>query len=107
MHVGLVGAEIEENLGLRYLAAALAARGHTSEVIAFDGPGDIAGVAERVAAGRFDVVGLSMMFQLRAREFVVLAERIRMRGWRGTMVAGGQHATFMADEVLAENPAID
>ena len=51
MRVALIGPEIEENLGLRYLAASLAARGHRAEVIAFDDASQIADVAERGAAG--------------------------------------------------------
>jgi len=31
-HVALVGPEIEENLSLRYVAAALTRRGHTSDI---------------------------------------------------------------------------
>jgi hypothetical protein len=97
MRIALVGPEIEENLGLRYLAAAVAANGDHAEIVAFDRASDIARAAELVARHDVDIVGLSMMFQLRAREFVVLAERIRALGWGGTLVAGGQHATFVAD----------
>jgi radical SAM superfamily enzyme YgiQ (UPF0313 family) len=107
MRIALVGPEIEENLGLRYLAASLIANGDQAEVVAFDEARELASVAEAVARRDIDVIGLSMMFQLRAREFVVLAERIRALGWTGTLVAGGQHATFMADEILADNPAFD
>lgn len=107
MRIALVGAEIEENLGLRYLASAVAARGHDPVIVPFDTADEIAAVAAAVARPEISVIGLSMMFQLRAREFVVLAERIRMLGWRGTLVAGGQHATFMADEILEDNPAFD
>src|SRR5262245_48603448 len=107
LRVALVGAELEENLGLRYLVAALARGGHRADVIAFDGPDEIAGVASQLAGGGFDVIGLSLMFQLRAHEFVTLAERVRALGWRGALVAGGQHATFMAREILADNPAFD
>ncbi len=107
MRVALIGAETEENLGLRYLAASLAAAGHRAEVIAFDGPDRIRAVAEEVAESDYDVVGLSMMFQLRAREFVSVADWIRGAGFRGVLVAGGQHATFMAREILEGCAAID
>src|SRR5262249_44210421 len=107
LRVALVGAELEENLGLRYLAAALARAGHEAEIVAFDGPDEIPDVAAALARGGHDVIGLSLMFQLRAHEFVTLAERVRALGWRGALVAGGQHATFMAREILEDNPALD
>src|SRR5208282_3823306 len=41
MDVALVGAELEENLGLRYMAAALEARGHRVEIVAFNSEADL------------------------------------------------------------------
>src|SRR5581483_220625 len=64
-------------------------------------------VAEQIASGGFDAVGLSMMFQLRSREFCALIERIRAAGYPGVMVAGGQYATFMAREILENNAGLD
>jgi len=107
MRIALVGAEIEENLGLRYLAAALRRARHEAVIVPFDHGGEIAHVARFVTHGGFDLVGLGMMFQLRGREFRALAARLRAEGFRGTLVGGGQWATFMAREILADNPAID
>src|SRR5262249_16268393 len=107
MRVALIGPEIEENLGLRYLASALRCAGHEVTIVPFDHGPQAPGVAAAIANGRFDIAGMSMMFQLRGREFCALGERIRAAGWGGLLVAGGQYATFMAKEILADNSAFD
>ena len=48
MHVLLVGPEFEENLSLRYLAAALRQAGHTASLARFDSPEYLEGVVQQV-----------------------------------------------------------
>jgi radical SAM superfamily enzyme YgiQ (UPF0313 family) len=107
MHVLLVGAELEENLALRYLAAALEAKGHSFELASFDGPAQTPGVLAALARRPPDLVGLSMTFQFRAREFGALAAALRAAGYRGHLTAGGHFPTFAYREVLECFPAID
>ncbi|MHB8879340.1 MAG: hypothetical protein ACYC8T_37065 [Myxococcaceae bacterium] len=52
MHVLLVGAELEENLALRYLAAALERAGHTAEFAPFGNPEEQRGVLDRARERR-------------------------------------------------------
>jgi radical SAM superfamily enzyme YgiQ (UPF0313 family) len=107
MHVLLAGAELEENLALRYLAAALEAEGHTVDLAPFENaaqaPAVIAAATRRPPA----LVGLSMTFQFRAREFGALAAALRDAGYGGHITAGGHFPTFAYREVLEAFPALD
>ena len=80
MHVLLVGAELEENLALRYLAAALERAGHSTAVAPLDDREDTEATLDVLAAEAPDVVGLSMAFQRRAHEFGALATAMRTTG---------------------------
>ncbi|NQU20156.1 MAG: B12-binding domain-containing radical SAM protein [Candidatus Nealsonbacteria bacterium] len=107
MKVALVGPELEENLALRYLHAAVERAGHAAEIYDFHAAEQIPDLVERIAADRPEVVGLSMVFTARAREFISLAERLRGVGYRGHVTAGGHFASFHARDVLEDHPAID
>ena len=67
MKVALAGAELEENLGLRYMASALEHIGHQVEIIPFNSEHDISYVVNQVIAFAPQVTGLSMVFTSRAR----------------------------------------
>jgi hypothetical protein len=75
MNVLLVGPDFEENLSIRYLTSSLRAAGHAVTFAAFDGPKDAAQVLGALAGA--DLVGLSLCFQARAREFLALARAIK------------------------------
>jgi anaerobic magnesium-protoporphyrin IX monomethyl ester cyclase len=107
MKVALIGAELEENLALRYLAGAVTAAGHEARILDFHDSDQAEAVARVVADGQPDVVGLSMVFTARAREFLDLAARLRAGGWRGHLVAGGHFAALNAAEILRDFPAVD
>lgn len=92
--VALVGAELEENLSLRYLAASVAQDGFRVEPIPFNAAADIERVVTRIAALDPLVVGISVPFQTRARELVRLAAMLRVRGVRAHVTLGGHFATF-------------
>jgi radical SAM superfamily enzyme YgiQ (UPF0313 family) len=101
-----VGAELEDNLSIRTLAAAVRAAGRSASTERFDGAADVARVAGRIVAQRPALVGLSMAFQHRAAEFVGLAAALRAQGYRGHICAGGHVPTVMPEEVLASG-AVD
>jgi radical SAM superfamily enzyme YgiQ (UPF0313 family) len=107
MHVLLVGAELEENLALRYLAASLDAKGHRTSFATFDRASDTAGVLAAVRRDPPDVVGMSMTFQFRAKEFGALAGSLRDAGYGGHVTVGGHFPTFAYREVLEAFPGID
>ncbi|HZO87902.1 MAG TPA: radical SAM protein [Chthonomonadaceae bacterium] len=107
MHVMLVGPEFEENLSLRYLAAALRQAGHTAGLARFDSPEYAEGVVQQVLRTNPGLVGLSMVFQVRAREFYALARALRQAGYTGHITAGGHFATFVCEPMLKEVPELD
>jgi radical SAM superfamily enzyme YgiQ (UPF0313 family) len=107
MHVLLIGAELEENLALRYLAACLEAKGHRASFATFDRVSDTPGVLEAVRRDPPDLVGMSMTFQFRAKEFGALAASLRDAGYAGHITVGGHFPTFAYREVLETFPGID
>jgi TonB family protein len=105
MRVLLAGPDYEENLSLRYLSGSLLAAGHDVVLAAFNSPDDIAAVA-REARGA-NLVGLSMCFQSRAKEFLRLARLIKSRQPQTLMVAGGHYASCAAQPLIANHAEID
>jgi hypothetical protein len=107
MRVVLVGAELEENIGLRYMASALEASGHTADIVPFDAGRDAAATVRQALALGPGVIGLSMVFTSRGREFCRLAADLRDAGFTGHLIAGGHFAALNAERLLADWPAFD
>jgi hypothetical protein len=107
MDVALVGAELEENLGLRYMSAALQARGHRAEIVPFNSEADVRPAVQKLVAQGPEITGLSMVFTGRARQFCRLAQMLRDMGYGGHIVAGGHFASFNCDRLLRDFPAFD
>jgi hypothetical protein len=107
MHVVLVGAELEENLSLRYLRGALERDGHTTAQVSFDRADDLERAAREIVLSAAAIAGFSMVFTHRAREFARLIARCRELGFKGTTLAGGHFAAFHAEQLLGDLPALD
>jgi anaerobic magnesium-protoporphyrin IX monomethyl ester cyclase len=107
MRIAVVGAELEENLAVRYIRAALVGEGHQVFQVDFNAVEDTLAAARALIAGAPDIVALSMVFTARAREFVGLAGRARLLGYAGHIVAGGHFAALNAEALLRDAPAID
>ncbi len=105
MRILLVGSEREENLSLRYLSASLLANGYDATIAAFDSLEDLPKVLER--ARGVDAVGLSLCFQVRAREFLALAAALKLFVPKAKIVVGGHYATCAAEDLLAHHPDLD
>lgn len=105
--VALIGAEFEENLSLRYLAAAARKGGFSPHILPCNGPDAIPEIVRAIVAERAIVVGISVPFQLRARELLGIGEALREAGFSGHICAGGHFATFEYDNILREFPAVD
>ncbi len=104
MRVLLAGPDFEENLSLRYLASALVAAGHEALLVPFNDAEDITRVV--LLARDFDLIGLSLTFQVRAREFLSLAAALKAD--RPTpIVVGGHFASCAADDLLLACGAMD
>ena len=107
MDVLLVGAELEENLALRYLASALEAAGHRPHFATFDNAEQTEDVVAAMRRIRPAIIGMSMTFQFRAKQFGALASALRQGGFRGHVTGGGHFPTFAFRECLEDFPAID
>ncbi|HOU54291.1 MAG TPA: cobalamin-dependent protein [Myxococcota bacterium] len=107
MRVLLVGAGLEENLSLAYLASALRAAGHRADLAAFDVAGEIREVVRAARESSPDLIGCSVAFQHRVRDFRALARALREAGIEALLVWGGQIPTARAAGVLAEVPEVD
>ncbi|HET6349996.1 MAG TPA: radical SAM protein, partial [Candidatus Krumholzibacteria bacterium] len=105
--VVLVGAEFEENLSLRYLSSSAQTAGFSTEIVPFNTSDALPRVVDAVLAARPIVVGISVPFQLRARELLSLAGALRKRGYDGHITIGGHFATFEYENILRDFFAID
>ncbi len=107
MKVALVGAELEENLGLRYIASSLEQENHTVQIIPFNDYYDINETIAKIIRFSPEITGLSMVFTTRGKEFCALAERLKEQGYRGHIIAGGPFAAFNAKNLLRDFGAFD
>ncbi len=105
MRVLLVGPDLESNLSLLYLASSLRAAGHAPILAPFNTWDDAPAVLD--AARDADLVGLSMCFQVRALEFLALADALKADAPARPIVAGGHHASCAAAELLENHLALD
>ena len=102
-----MGSEYEENLSLRYLASALEAKGVRAQLVPFNEAGQLDTVVRAALAHRPVAVGISVPFQLRARELLAVATALRARGYDGHICVGGHFATFEYESILRDFPAVD
>lgn len=107
MRVVLVGAELEENLALRYIASALEQSGHQAELVSYSEASQAPSVISTVSRLEPQLVGMSVAFQRRAHEFGALATALRQHGFSGHITCGGHFPTFAYREYLQRYRAID
>jgi len=107
MNVALIGAELEENLGLRYIASSLESKGHRTAIIAFNSGPDTEQAIQQTLAFAPDIAGLSMIFTSRGREFCRLAAGLRRAGYGGHIIGGGPFASFNCERLVSDFPAFD
>jgi anaerobic magnesium-protoporphyrin IX monomethyl ester cyclase len=107
MNITLVGAELEENLALRYIASSLEAHGHNVAIVPFNSGEESAEAVKQTVASNAEITGLSMIFTSRGREFCEFATRLRDAGYRGHIVAGGPFASFNCEMLIRDFPAFD
>jgi anaerobic magnesium-protoporphyrin IX monomethyl ester cyclase len=103
----LVGAEELENLSTRYLAAVLRQYGYSVELAAFSSAEDSEAVLRRAQRARPRLIGLSVIFQYRAPEFLALGAELRRILPEAHMTMGGHFPTFAARELLRDFPILD
>ncbi len=107
--IALVGPEIEENLSLRYIASSLAVAGYRSELVPFNQETDFGYALRSILEAPEPplMVGISLAFQWRARDFLAFAVALRDGGYKGHITMGGHFGTFASLEILTDFPEID
>ncbi|MBI5485829.1 MAG: radical SAM protein [Deltaproteobacteria bacterium] len=109
LDVALVGREQpgDENLALRYLAAALAEAGHRAHIVPLLGPGHLETAVRTVHELRVPVVGVSIPDTDVAIDGFAFVRLLRRRGHVGHVTCGGPLATLIRKEILARQPGFD
>jgi len=107
LDVLLVGAEELENLSTRYLAAVLRQHGFSVAIAPFSTAQETDAVVRQAQHTRPPLIGLSIIFQYRAPEFLALAARLRDALPTAHITTGGHFPTFVAPELLRDYPALD
>ncbi|HOS44816.1 MAG TPA: cobalamin B12-binding domain-containing protein, partial [Armatimonadota bacterium] len=102
-----IGAEDEENLAIRSLAAFVRAAGIRAKIAPFCRTAQTDGVLRAAARLRPHVIAVSMPFQSLASDFFRLIARLREAGYRGHVVVGGHFPTFEYARILETQPGID
>ena len=107
MKVALIGAELEENLGLRYIASSLESKGHQVAIVPLNSEPDADEAIRQTLAFAPEIAGLSMIFTSRGREFCRFAANLRQAGYGGHIIAGGPFASFNCEQLVTDFAAFD
>ena len=84
----LVGADIQDNLALRYLASSAERAGHEVVVVPFNGASEIERCIHTLTELKPDVVGLGIAFQYAIADYTDIATRLRRDGFSGHITCG-------------------
>lgn len=107
MKIALIGPELEENLALRYLYASLEQSGYTCRIFDFHSAAQIESMVVQIQEFNPQLIGLSMVFTSRAREYLLLAEMIKRCMHDTHITAGGHFASFHAESLLSSCTFLD
>jgi anaerobic magnesium-protoporphyrin IX monomethyl ester cyclase len=101
----LLGFQDQDNLGLRYLMAAINASGHRASIMTYGS--DPEAILKRIRRETPDVVGFSLIFQYMAPDFGRVIKALRDNQVTGHFTMGGHYASFEPAEVLRHTPGLD
>ena len=103
----LIGVELADNLSLRYLTPILRQRRHIVKIADFSSRDKIPEIIKTIKKYKPNLIGLSMIYNLRGKDFCELANEIRNCGFRGHITGGGFFAHFNTHQILKDFPSID
>lgn len=103
----LVGAEDEENLAIRYLAAVVEEEGNATEIVACSRRSDFRNVLNAVEKTKPELIAVSLAFQSLTPMYFDLIKEIRAKGYNGHLTVGGHFATFEFKKILETQQGID
>jgi anaerobic magnesium-protoporphyrin IX monomethyl ester cyclase len=107
LKVLFIAAEDEENLSVRYPAAALTNAGNTIGIAPFNDPKDTERVLRQVKKFHPDIIAISMAFQSRAPAFFELIRKIRKNNYAGHITVGGHFPTFEYRKIMEMREGIN
>jgi radical SAM superfamily enzyme YgiQ (UPF0313 family) len=107
MKVLFIASEDEENLSVRYPAAALVKAGHAIKIVPFSVPADAPRVLKQIKELRPDMIAVSMAFQSKAPAFFELIKKIREAGYVGHITVGGHFPTFEYRKIMEMRQGIN
>jgi len=81
--------------------------GYSAAIAKFNGPDDTGAVIARAIAEKPRLIGLSVIFQFSAGDFLGLARQLRDAGSDAKIVIGGHFPSFEYEPLLLHHPAID
>ena len=105
--VALIGPNQQDNLSLRYLAAALEAAGHAPFLVPYNHRRDLPSCLDQIRETAPDIAGLGISFQFAVNDYLALAAALREDGFAGHLTCGGHVPTFCYNELLRDAPALD
>jgi anaerobic magnesium-protoporphyrin IX monomethyl ester cyclase len=103
----LAGFEDEENLSIRYLAAALGQGGHEVRIAPCSSRSQIKRGLIEIEKFKPELIGISIAFQSLSDIFFDLVSRTRSQGYRGHITVGGHFPTFEFKRILETQLGID
>lgn len=103
----LIGAEDEENLSIRYLAAVIEKSGHEAEIAPCSNYEQISEVLKIISKYKPDLIGISIAFQSLSDMFFQLVSKIRKFNYKGHIIVGGHFPTFEFRKILDTQSGID
>lgn len=98
----LVGAEVEENLAIRYLGAELLSKGHIIKIIPCSDYNGFPEVLKELKSFHPDMVAVSMAFQSFATMFLELVRKIKEKDPQVHVTVGGHFPTFEYEKILED-----
>jgi anaerobic magnesium-protoporphyrin IX monomethyl ester cyclase len=105
LHTLLIGFQDQDNLGLRYLVAAVRQAGLTADIITYQS--DPAPLIRQVQEQRPAVIGFSLIFQYMAPDFARVITAMRDHGITAHITMGGHYPSFDYAEVLTRIRGLD
>ncbi|MDD1684177.1 MAG: B12-binding domain-containing radical SAM protein [Methanoregula sp.] len=107
IRVLFIASEDEENLSVRYPAAALTRAGYTIDIAPFSVPKDTERVLKQIKKSHPDLIAISMAFQSKAPVFFELIKAIRKTNYNGHITVGGHFPTFEYRKILEAKMGIN
>jgi radical SAM superfamily enzyme YgiQ (UPF0313 family) len=107
--IALIGPELEENLGIRYISSSLRTAGFSTAIIPFNAGTDLSRTLNSITTAEVPplMIAISLSFQSRAMDCLALILALRENGYKGHITSGGHFGYFCRKELLTDFKEID